>query len=522
MLLLLACFLSASGGATAAIHSTLPDVLRFGESLAIQGNRYFVGSRSDTVLGVTMGAVYVFEDNGASEISQIARFFPEDGMSLDYFGASVAASPGTAVIGAPHHDSNGVQMGAVYLFQEEGATWSQTQKLTGDGPGTHDKFGDAVVLDGVQLFVGAPGDDDVGQNAGAVYVYEEAGGVWLLSQKLTPSDAPVDADFGETVDVSGEWLLVGARRKEVEGVDGAGGAYVFRRLGATWIEHSILEPDDPGLANFFGSAVAIESGRLLVGAPQDDDVGNQAGSVYAYSLQGPFWMFDEEFVASGVAATDQFGGSVSLDGGDAVIGSWFDDTVGTNAGAFYLYEHGASGWEQGQKIVVEGSSALGQSVALESGIALLGAPGSTGQVFVAELPVSGSPTEIFPIPEISMASGGAVELLLDAGLDYAGDVYLILGSFTGTDPGFTLGSVFFPLNVDPYFNYTLLSPNSAPLSASFGFLDESGLATAGFEFSAGSPPELAGINLHHAYGILDFFSLALVDASGSVACRTTP
>ena len=111
-------------------------------------------------------------------------------------------------------------------------------------------------------------------------------------------------------------------------------------------------------------------------------------------------------------------------------------------------------------------------------------------------------------PLVSLASGGTQSFALDAGTDWGGDLYLLLGSASGTSPGFPVDSVVVPLNPsDLWFVYTLLHANQAPLSQSLGLLDGEGKASASLTLPAGSPAELAGLTLHHAFVVLDLSAL---------------
>jgi hypothetical protein len=103
---------------------------------------------------------------------------------------------------------------------------------------------------------------------------------------------------------------------------------------------------------------------------------------------------------------------------------------------------------------------------------------------------------------LSLAAGGVLKLQLHASAQHAGSHYLVLGSTAGTSPGLPLGSTVLPLSVDPYFGWTLANPNVFPLSNTFGTLDVSGSATASFTLVAGSPPQWAGAQVHHAYVVI--------------------
>ncbi len=120
------------------------------------------------------------------------------------------------------------------------------------------------------------------------------------------------------------------------------------------------------------------------------------------------------------------------------------------------------------------------------------------------------------VASISVGAGGAQQLTLDAGGTFAGDLYLVMGSLSGTSPGFPVGAHVLPLNPDPYFRFTLLHPNTPPLLSSFGLLDAGGRAAASFSLAAGSDPALVGLTLDHAYAVVDAAGLVVELASNSV------
>lgn len=104
---------------------------------------------------------------------------------------------------------------------------------------------------------------------------------------------------------------------------------------------------------------------------------------------------------------------------------------------------------------------------------------------------------------ISVAAGGTQNLDLDAGADRAGDLYLVLGSASGTAPGFAVGGVVLPLVADGYTDFTLASANAGVFSGTFGNLDGCGRATASIVLPGGSDAALAGLALNHAFLTID-------------------
>ena len=125
--------------------------------------------------------------------------------------------------------------------------------------------------------------------------------------------------------------------------------------------------------------------------------------------------------------------------------------------------------------------------------------------------------------DVSLAAGGSHVLELAAGPACAHDVYLVLGSTSGTEPGVPLGDLVLALVPDSYTNLTLVAPNQPPLASTLGVLDASGTASAAIVVPAGSNPTLAGLVFHHAFLALDAAAAGLVTfASDPVSLTLEP
>lgn len=115
---------------------------------------------------------------------------------------------------------------------------------------------------------------------------------------------------------------------------------------------------------------------------------------------------------------------------------------------------------------------------------------------------------------LSLGAGGTMDLVLAAGPEHAGRTFVVLGSASGTAPGIPMGGDTIPLNYDPYMYLTIVYANAGPFFSTLGVLDAQGLASAQISLPPGSPPELAGLVLHHAFGVLDV-PLAVLEASNA-------
>jgi hypothetical protein len=134
--------------------------------------------------------------------------------------------------------------------------------------------------------VGAPWDDDKGDDSGAVYLYtlNRTSNTWGDEQKIVASDGVAYANFGVSVAMSGTGhLLVGAPDDDDKGSDsGAVYLYTLGSTSNTWGDEQKIVASDGAAYDYFGHAVALSgTGHLLVGAPWDDDMGSWSGSVYA-------------------------------------------------------------------------------------------------------------------------------------------------------------------------------------------------------------------------------------------------
>jgi hypothetical protein len=146
--------------------------------------------------------------------------------------------------------------------------------------------------------------------------------------------------------------------------------------------------------------------------------------------------------------------------------------------------------------------------------------------FSYDIDGNGIPDECMPpalsanVYELSLSAGGVQDLFLAA--PTGADVYLLLGSVTGTSPGITAGGFTLPLNEDAYLHRTLASPNLPPLSGSFGTLSGSGTANAAFTMPLGLAPGLVGLTVHHAFVTVDVVSGGISFVSNAAPLDLTP
>ncbi|MBM3949797.1 MAG: hypothetical protein FJ312_11295, partial [SAR202 cluster bacterium] len=226
--------------------------------------------------------------------------------------------------------------GSAYVFVRSGATWSQQAKLTASDGGTEDRFGDSVAVSGDTAVVGARGENSA---QGSAYVFVRSGATWSQQAKLTASDGAEDDVFGISVAVSGDTAVVGALFDDVGSNDDQGSAYVFVRSGATWSQQAKLTASDGAARDQFGYSVVVSGDTAVVGAGGDDIGSNgDQGSAYVFVRSGATWSQQAKLTASDGATDDEFGRSVAVSGDTAVVGPW-SDNVGSNLdqGSAYVF-----------------------------------------------------------------------------------------------------------------------------------------------------------------------------------------
>ena len=291
----------------------------FAQSVAIDGNVAVVGQDADFVgANQEQGSayIYVFEEGRWTERQKLTA---SDGGAHERFGGKVAISGDTIVIGAPwEHAVEGDNRGAVYIYQRDGATWTERQKLVRDEIGSPAEFGRVVAFAEDTLVVAA----SVPSNA---YVYVRQGGTFTEQQQLTPRRD----GFGSSLSVDGDTMLIGA-----PGVStGTGAVYVFVRSGTTWVEHRELSP--AGMeSTSFGGTLALSGDTALVGAPDENGAD---GAVYAYVRDVTDWTLQEKIAGYGHRS---FGCAVAVDGDTAVFVE-HDQQYWYN---FYVSERSGSSW----------------------------------------------------------------------------------------------------------------------------------------------------------------------------------
>ncbi|MBI3426641.1 MAG: putative Ig domain-containing protein, partial [Acidobacteria bacterium] len=392
----------------------------FGVSVTVSGDLIAVGSDDYDLVGYqNQGSVYLFTRNGGVW-NQQQKLRAADGAEYDHLGKAVAISGNTIVGGAPQADVNGsTDQGAAYAFIVVNDV-AQAQKIFDAGGKLNAEFGNSVAISGDTAVVGAHFDTIGAIFPGSVYVFIRNGATWTLQQKLTPADGASNDQFGIRVAVSGDTLVIGAPFKANGAATEQGAAYVFVRNNGVWSQQQKLLANDGAANDRFGFAVAINGDTALIGAPADQigAISNQ-GSVYAFTRSGANWSQQQKLTAADGAAGDYFGEAIAMSGYAAIIGAPFDTINGVaSRGSAYVFNNGGGvTWSQQQKLTASDGAAnhnFGYAVALDGPTALVGAYGNGGgaaYVFAYNGSTWNQQQELFPSDPVAGNLFGAAVAL---------------------------------------------------------------------------------------------------------------
>ncbi len=339
----------------------------FGYSVSIYNNFALVGAYNEEEADLSgngtvidAGSVYFFKNDGSDNWTQVQKKVASHYRTADaHYGCSVSIKGEYAVVGA-----NGYMYskGLAYVLKKGTYDyWNEIQVLYSTDGSAYDNFGTSVDIEETTniVVVGAINEDEDanGQNpkssAGSAYVFNNDGSDnYFQAQKIVAdaSRRQDHAEFGVSVSISGNYIVVGART-ESRLYPSEGEAYIFKKIvnKGNWSQIKILNDADPEDYAFFGKSVSIDSNRVIIGAcgngtDASKDYKSSAGTAYIFKNDGSDnWTLENKLLASDRNDCDYFGFCVAINGEVAVVGAVYedDDTYGNNykidAGSAYIF-----------------------------------------------------------------------------------------------------------------------------------------------------------------------------------------
>lgn len=360
--------------------------------MAVYDDTIVAGSPSDNDNGnpSIRGSAYIYTRNPLTNDwpdQPVQKLVPtgNEPDGNDKFGWSVAVYGDTIVVGVPGDD--GDNSGSAYVYTRDPNTnvWSdEPQKLIPNDSAGGANFGYSVAVYNNTIVVGAYLDNNLAVDSGSAYIYtlNPDTNEWDEGAKLKPNDSAAFRRFGQSVAVYDNIVVVGA---PTGSNDNGGSAYIFIQddLTKDWTQQEPkLIPDDITAPERFGQSVSVYNGAIVVGAPGDD---SNTGSAYIYALDSVTneWPLQKKLAPNNAAIDLRFGWSVSLYDKSVVVGAYRDDISGDNSGSAYIYTLNpvTNEWtQQVPKLVPNDGEArdqFGRSVAVYDNTFVIGAPGDT-------------------------------------------------------------------------------------------------------------------------------------------------
>jgi len=271
--------------------------------------------------------------------------------------------PGTAPL------SSGPSLGGAVVVHHRDRTtgaWSEQAFIKPNCNGSNNGYLMDVALDRDLLVVGMAHEDSAGpgcgvspdvSDSGAVYVYRRSpSGTWAFEAYLKAPVPRADDEFGFAVDVHGERIVVGSPGDDAQAAwsasnpdpwtgtsdVSAGAVFVYTHASGAWTLEAHLKAHAIGASDKFGTGLAIEGTRIVVGAPGetgssttvDNDApfplggGSASGAAYVFERDGSEWIETAYLKGSRVTPADAFGGFVSLSGSTVAVAAAHDSEIG--------------------------------------------------------------------------------------------------------------------------------------------------------------------------------------------------
>ena len=282
-------------------------------------------------------------------------------------------------------DSDAEGVGTLTISASVVGNWASQSGLTATGGAPGDRFGSAVALsiDGSTAIVGAY-RDDVGGNTdqGSAIVFTRSGNLWTQQGQLTAIGGAASDEFGVSVAISadGNTAIVGAALDDVGGNGNQGTATLFTRSAGVWAPQQQLIATGGAANDQFGFSVSLsaDGNTAIVGTPLDDEANPDQGSAVVFNRSGTVWSQQQKLTDF----NGECGYSVALsaDGNTALIGEAYDDLGGNvNRGSAAVFTRSGGTWSKQANLSGSGGAdndQFGWSVALSSdgNTAIVGAP----------------------------------------------------------------------------------------------------------------------------------------------------
>ncbi len=347
----------------------------YGNTTKIEADHMMIGSYGDDQVGRESGAVYSYKFSNGEWIQE-AKIYAENPNPYQSFGYAIDINDLRAIIGAPSFDVITNDPGSAYIYNYTNGNWVYETKITASDGVDDDYFGGSVSIYGDYALIGATGSDTFGDRSGAAYIFKKENGIWSEVKKLSIPNPEEDDYLGLDVSLNNQWAIVGqsdavhffdstsnwmhyqtinasgrfGNSLDLDGNtllvgsflagagNGRGGAGILTFDKKLWQIEQWIRPKVGGF-DFFGIDVSLSGDNLIIGSSWARVSGTgYSGAAYWFAKESDVWVEKQTLVSDEAKLWDVLGGSVSLDGNQAVIGAVGLDDFGTNSGAVFLFK----------------------------------------------------------------------------------------------------------------------------------------------------------------------------------------
>ncbi len=212
---------------------------------------------------------------------------------------AVIGAPGESsnAIGINNAQDNNeaLNSGATYVFNRNETNWTQSAYIKASNTGATDAFGHNLTLDNHTLAVSSR--NGVGGSA-YVFLRNDAG-LWTQQASIQPSTPNEDGTLAVSLSGNMLALGSPTENSAATGINNtsedfashSGAAYLFKRTDNTWTQTLYIKAANTEVDDQFGQSIAVQGETLIVTAPNEDSADPedmqdntqpQAGAVYVF------------------------------------------------------------------------------------------------------------------------------------------------------------------------------------------------------------------------------------------------
>jgi hypothetical protein len=331
----------------------------FGYSVSLDGDKVLVGATRENGGSAESGRAYLFNTSG----TLLRTYISPNLQAYSAFGWSVSLDGDNVLISAYQENGGGVSAsGRVYLFNTSGTLLQTYISPNAESGG---QFGSSVSLDGDNVLVGAYQENGGATDSGRVYLFNTSG---TLLQTYNSPNAEASGEFGRSVSLDEDNVLIGAYKEDGAGISESGRAYLFNTSGTLL---QTYESPNIKVIGYFGWSVSLDGDNVLIGAYREDGGSAESGRAYLFNTSGTLL---RTYISPNLQAYSAFGWSVSLDGDNVLISAYQENGGGVSAsGRVYLFNTSGTLLQTYDSPNPVTSGQFGYSVSLDGDKVLVGA-----------------------------------------------------------------------------------------------------------------------------------------------------